>query len=414
MLNPMLFRPTHHVFGPHVTPAYLRRSMAEFLRPWRWRNGGDLEKLRQMLERWFGGHVHLFYCGREALTAYLRSLPKQGEIIVQGYTCVAVPNAIFAAGCTPVFADIDPETLNMNAASVEALIGPDTRAIFCQNTFGIVSDTKTLREIADRHGILLIEDCAHILPDVTGPKSIGTHADALMLSFGRDKAVSGIGGGAIIVKDTDSRTALETAERDAKNAPLLHVLRLLCYPPFYALIRPLYGLGIGKALAYAARRLRLLPPVLTAAEREGKVSKELRKMPNSCAALALWEFKQLHTINNHRRTLTKFYLSEASLHGWNVPAGIHEHLPLQKFVLLTPNASALLSALRAENIHLKNGWLGAVVCPQSVNQEAAGYKKGNCPNAERVSANIVHLPTHPTTTLAQAKALTTALTRLLR
>ena len=78
------------------------------------------------------------------------------EIVVQGFTCVVVPNAIHAAGGVPVYADIDPDTLNLTSASVRPLLTSRTRAVICQHTFGIPADIKALRKLCDERGIVLI------------------------------------------------------------------------------------------------------------------------------------------------------------------------------------------------------------------------------------------------------------------
>ncbi len=341
------------------------------------------------------------------MLALLRSIdPKGGgEIIVQGFTCIALPNAIHAAGFTPVYVDIDEETLNIDTTLLEGKITSRTRAIICQHTFGIVADAETLRTIADRHGLLLIEDCAHVLPDVTGPKAIGQHGDALMLSFGRDKAVSGVTGGAIVTWREDLKAKLQCEEDVATEVPILTVKRLLLYPVLYALCKPLYGIGIGKALLWLSAKLRLLPAVLTSHEKQGYQSAAVHKLPNACAALTVYEFKNFHAINNHRRALTQFYAEQADKHGWHVPSAINANLPLQKFPIFTENADAIRLRLKHQNIHLSDGWSDAAVCPRSVNQEAAGYRNGSCPHAEHAARQILSLPTHPTMTKRQASRL---------
>ncbi|MDP6561542.1 MAG: aminotransferase class I/II-fold pyridoxal phosphate-dependent enzyme [Candidatus Peribacteraceae bacterium] len=392
------------------------QSTKQLLQCWKWKNGPERERLRESLEKWFGARCALFASGREGLLALLRSLPieKGSGILVQGFTCVALPNAIHAAGFTPTFFEVDPETLNFDLDALDGKITPRTKAIIVQHTFGIVADMQKLRAIADRHGLLLIEDCAHVLPDATGPKIIGKHGDFLMLSFGRDKAASGVSGGAILTKDEEVAKLLRDEEVSAKELPLLTIKRLLCYPLIYFIAKPFYGIGIGKAFLFLASKCHLLSPVLTKKEKSGFQSPIVHRMPSSLCALVRWEFKHFESINNHRRKITKKYLEVARKHHWKIPSDITSDLPLQKFPILTQDADSIRSKLKKRNIYLDDGWTGASICPRTVNQEATGYILGFCPKAERLSKQILVLPTHPTMTARQANTIIKEVNSLLK
>ncbi len=380
--------------------------------------------------------ISLWGSGREALCAALRALhPQPGdEVIVQGYTCVVVPNAIRAAGCVPVFVDIDPDTLNLDPQEVERAITPRTRAVLCQHTFGIPAPLAALTALCDRHSVVLIEDCAHILPDDAGPEGIGQAGQLAFWSFGRDKAISGVTGGALIVRDTvetkivdaynhemqnfaSLRVAIQQQEEQAVHLSRSVILRLLLYPLIYGLTRPLYGLRIGKALLALAGKLSLLVPILTKEEKQGTMPQTLTKMPDACAALALDQLRHIRTINDHRRMLTRLYLEEINRRGWQLasspddamhpylPKGINPDLPLQKFPLFVPHAERIRRELKKQNIHLHDGWTGCVICPPTVDPSVAGYRDGDDPKAELCGTQILSLPTHPNMTMQQAKHL---------
>ncbi len=407
--------PIHHTFAPHVDTRYALRTLGLLLRPWLWQRGKSIEALRQELERRFGMRAFLFASGREALQALLRSLQVRPgeEVIIQGYTCVVVPNAIHAAGAAPAYADVDPETLNLDPEEVERALTRRTRAVICQHTFGIPAETKRLRELCNEHRILFIEDCAHVLPDETGPHEIARDGDALLLSFGRDKAISGIAGGAVLVRDPEIAEILRKEEERAIHLSRITILRLLSYPLAYAVARPFYGIGIGKAFLWLLSKLRIMPSVLEPEEKEGHATPLFHRIPNACAALALWQFQKLQRINNHRRSLTRFYLEHARTHGWKFPQAINSDLPLQKFPIFTKNAEVIRRSLKRKNIHLDDGWTGCVVCPSSVKLTETGYIPGSDPEAEAASEMILSLPTHPTMTLHQAQRLEQALHALL-
>lgn len=412
-----LFRPIHHTFGPHVDSAYLRHTLALSYAPWAYRRGTERSALKRDLTARYGYDASLFATGREALLALLRAfdLPHGSDVIVQGFTCVVVPNAVKAAGLKTIYADIDPETLNLTPETVAAVATPRTRAVLCQHTFGIPADVRALKELCDARGWLLIEDCAHILPDRDGPDDVLKHADHAICSFGRDKAVSGVGGGAALTKHPETANRLRVFEQKAPETSFFDVVRLLEYPPRMAhTVRPLIGLRLATPLLALQKLLGLFAPVLTDGEKRGEMRRTIRKMPNACAALARSQLRDLERINGHRRALTKRYLDASGAEGWAVMRGIRTSLPLQKFPMFVEGAARVRRALRPKNVHLDDGWTGCVVCPDSCDASAAGYAPGSDPAAENAARGVLSLPTHPTMTAMQADELVTLLAPLLR
>lgn len=403
--------PIHHTFAPMADAAFCVESLGLLLRPWRWKRGPAVHSLRATLAAMFGKDAFLFASGREALLAGLKALPLTpgDEVIVQGYTCVVVPNAIHAAGGKTVYADIDPDTLNLTVETVSAVLTPKTRVIICQHTFGIPTELSGLRALCNAKGIVLIEDCAHVMPDSKGPRGIGTTGDLALFSFGRDKAVSGIAGGAILAKGETAKR-LKQLETSATDLSPLLIARYLLYPLLYAAAKPLYNIVVGKALLVLAAKTGLLVPIVEGEEKQGRMKNTLHRMPGACAALALSQIRRLGEINDHRRALTALYL-----HKKNLPAiaGAMEGLPLQKFPLFVPDADAVRTKLKAQNIHLDDGWTSCVICPRVADAAASGYQPGSDRCAEEVAAGILSLPTHPTMTPAQARRLLDILSKTL-
>lgn len=407
----MIFRPIHHTFAPLADRRFCLRALRLLLQPWLWKNGLAVQELRDALRSMFNADVSLFSSGRDGLLALLQAMNigHGDEILVQAYTCVVVPNAIIAAGAVPIFADIEKETLSLDPDDVRRKITSKTKAILCQHTFGIPAPLDELRAICDENRIPLIEDCAHIIADSAGPSGVGITGDFVLLSFGRDKAISGVTGGAIVSHRTDVSNRLQKIEESATHYPLLTIFRLLLYPLLYAVARPFYGLWIGKAFLKLCSLLRFLPSIVTHQEKLGRQSPTLHRLPNACAALALSQLQRLRQINDHRRMLTRFYLEQCAQHGWPVLHGIASDLPLQKFPMFVPGAEKIRQSLKKKNIHLHDGWTGCVICPSAVDPAACGYKDGDDPRAEEICEQILCLPTHPITTVHDARQLIAAL-----
>lgn len=375
--------------------------------PFAWRRGASVERLRGMISNDLGGDVTLFASGREGLLALMKALEigNGDEVIIQAYTCVVVPNAIHAAGALPIYADIESETLNLDPESVEKLITPNTCAVICQHTFGIPAPLSELKEICDRHHLTLIEDCAHVIPDAKGPAGVAKTGDYALLSFGRDKAISGVSGGAIVSRHPQTALRLKVIEGNAHDLSPIAILRYILYPIIYSIAKPFYGLGLGKIFLYACAKLTLFSPIVTSDEKHGRQSPTLHRLPNTCAFLAVDQWKKLSRINDHRRALVSIYSRALRERGVSLIAGACEGLPLQKFPLFLTGAEGIRRSLKKHNIHLHDGWTGCVVCPPNVDQSMTGYDRGSDRHAELACEQILSLPTHPDTPISEVKKL---------
>jgi len=419
--------PIHHTFGPLVTKEQWSKAFRFQFKFGRWVEGQEIEELRSALSHSFGMSASLFFSGRDALLSALRALElKSGdEVILQAFTCAVVPNAIHASGAVPVYCDIDPETLNLDLNKIQSHITNRTKAIICQHTFGIPVDTGRLRAICDKRQLILIEDCAHVIPDSEGydqmhlmrtpsaTEKIGRHGDVLLFSFGRDKAVSGVTGGAVLTRDGEIGKRIAEMEKSADPVSRYQVLNLIDYPIRYRFAKWLWRLPFGSVIAKSYLKwistLGFLPRVLSKSEKEGKMDILPRRIPNACAALALEQLSSIGKLNDQRRKITSIYSEAARAGDWRVPESALESPALQKFPVYARDAEKLRSDLKGEQIYLDDGWCSAIVNPKSVDQEAMGYAAGSCPVAEDVVRHIINLPTHPTVKEEQAKYLVMAL-----
>jgi dTDP-4-amino-4,6-dideoxygalactose transaminase len=126
------------------------------------------------------------------------------EVICPAHTFYATAEAIARAGARPVFADIDPATFNVDPAAVEAAVTERTRAIIAVHLCGQPADLPALREIADRHGLALIEDAAQAYGARCDGRPVGTFGDAATLSFFPSKNLPAMGdAGMVLLRDRD-------------------------------------------------------------------------------------------------------------------------------------------------------------------------------------------------------------------
>lgn len=126
-----------------------------------------------------------------------------GEVIVPNYTFVATASAVLERRCSVAFADISPETFTLDPESVEAAIGPKTRAILPVHLGGHPADMGALRNIAERHDLAVIEDCAQAHGAEYEGKKVGSLSDAGAFSFQSSKNLTAGEGGMVTTNDKD-------------------------------------------------------------------------------------------------------------------------------------------------------------------------------------------------------------------
>ena len=126
------------------------------------------------------------------------------EVITTPFTFIATAEAIRYVGATPVFVDVDPKTFNIDVGQVEDAITPATRAILPVHLFGQPADMSALQTIADRHNLILVEDCAQSFGAGIDGRMTGTIGAAGCFSFFPSKNLGCFGDGGLITTDSDA------------------------------------------------------------------------------------------------------------------------------------------------------------------------------------------------------------------
>lgn len=183
--------------------------------------GPCIEEFEEEFARFLGsGHVRTCSTeyGRMALYFILKAmaLPPGSEIIVPALTFWVVPEITRVAGLKPVFADINPETFTLNPRAVERAITANTRAVLPTHLYGMSCDMDPILDLARRHNLKVIEDCAHSLGATYKGRMVGTLGDASFFSFQAFKPLNTYGGGLAWMRDADlARRVGELADGEA-------------------------------------------------------------------------------------------------------------------------------------------------------------------------------------------------------
>lgn len=154
-------------------------------------------------------HVSLFANGTLALITALQSLRVTGEVLTTPYSFVATAHALLWHGNRPVFVDVDPNTLNIDPAKIEAAITPETTAILPVHCYGNPCDAAAIQAIAERYNLRVIYDAAHAFGVRDNRGSILNHGDLAVLSFHATKVFNTFEGGAIVCHDAESKRRID-------------------------------------------------------------------------------------------------------------------------------------------------------------------------------------------------------------
>ncbi len=170
-------------------------------------NGGPFhQQLEEALCAYLGvEHIALFTNGTIALVTALQALRVTGEVITTPYSFVATSHSLLWNGIKPVFVDIDPQTLNLDPARIEAAITPQTTAILAVHCYGHPCDVEAIQKIADNYNLKVIYDAAHAFGVEDAGGSILRHGDLSVLSFHATKVFNTFEGGAIVCPDAKTR-----------------------------------------------------------------------------------------------------------------------------------------------------------------------------------------------------------------
>jgi dTDP-4-amino-4,6-dideoxygalactose transaminase len=139
--------------------------------------------------------------GTLAIQLAIKSLKLKGEIITTAFGWIATISAIKWEGCTPVFCDIEPDTLNMDPAKIEKLITKKTSAIIPVHVFGNPCDVEAIEAIAKKHNLKVIYDAAHAIGSTFKNKSLLSYGDISTISLHGTKLLNTAEGGGCITTD---------------------------------------------------------------------------------------------------------------------------------------------------------------------------------------------------------------------
>ena len=198
--------------------AYIRQIWE---RNWLTNNGPLVNELELRLKEYLKVD-HLLYLnnGTIALQIAIKALRIKGEVITTPFSYIATTSSIIWENCRPVFVDIDPETLNIDASAIPAAITPETSAIIATHTYGNPCDITSIQAIAQEHGLKVIYDAAHCFGTKYQGRSVYDFGDISTASFHATKLFHSIEGGAVFTRDGQLLKKMAYMRNFGHNGPM--------------------------------------------------------------------------------------------------------------------------------------------------------------------------------------------------
>lgn len=322
------------------------------------------------------------------------NLSNDSEVLVQGFTCSAAINPILWAGLKVKYVDIDMNTGNMDIDDLRGKITDRTKAIMFQHTFGNSRGMEEVRDICNERDLILIEDCTNTILGKFDNKLLGSYGDFSIFSFGRDKAVSGVSGGLILINTSKYISKFEELYNSLPYPSFSWTFKELLYPLIWELIKKTFNIKIGKGIHFISEKLNLLTRASTPHEKVGRKPDYIpSRLPDSLACLALRQLNDIEIFNQHRVRINNMYheglsdVTQISFFKYS------EGNVLLRFPLLVEDRDNLVTYLKNRNI-LVGDWYNSPITPSSGDLTLFGYESGACPVSEDVCSRIINLPNH--------------------
>jgi dTDP-4-amino-4,6-dideoxygalactose transaminase len=172
-------------------------------------NGPLVRELEQRLGQYLGVENILFLAnGTLALQMAIKAMSLQGEIITTPFSYIATISSAVWENCTPVFVDIEQDSLNIDSELIERSITSNTSAILATHVFGNPCNIGAIEDIAESHGLKVIYDAAHCFSTEYKGTSVLNYGDISCISFHATKLFHTVEGGAVIARTADTREKL--------------------------------------------------------------------------------------------------------------------------------------------------------------------------------------------------------------
>jgi len=353
-------------------------------------------------------NIFLFAKGRVGLYVVLKALGlKEGdEVIMPGYTCMVVPSAAGFLRCTCRYADISPQTYNINAAELDRHAGPATRALIVQHTYGIPADMDAAAGWSQKHGIPLIEDCCHAFGSRYAGRLCGTFGCASFFSGQWNKPFYTGLGGMLLVNDSSLLEGVRSLYEKATDVSPLENMRLnaqimayktIVTPRTNTAVTTLYRFLSKTGIAAGSSTNEELAGTMPAGYLKRMAPCQIREGQKNLRDIR-------RAIDARKKNAARYsrLLADAGWPTLQEPAACESVILRYPVRVADKNHVLRQAALKRLEI---GSWFEVPLHPAGTDMAGLGYSAGMCPEAEKASREVINLPTHAKITPDEANRI---------
>ena len=337
-------------------------------------------------ERFSGEDAVVFPSARCGIRAVLTALELKhsNEVLVTGYTCSAVPDAVAAVGATPVYADVDAYTFSIDPARLEERISPRTRALLVQHTYGIPAGIAELEAMSRRHNLHLLEDACLALGSACEGRSLGSMGDASIFSFELSKTVTAGWGGVVVTRLPGLGQQLREIRAHWGNLPRGEASSRLMQAGLSGF---LYRPGAYAVTKYIVALLFKAGLFRSSAARND----DCRTNADAGWNAVLRQMTRLDATLEHSRRLALQYSSVLRRYGWDGQLPDDPSVRLCRFPVLVADPSAWVDHFGPRGFEIGR-WFDAPVSPPS--SAGTAPTPVTCPVGTWLGRHMINLPLH--------------------
>ncbi|PIS30333.1 hypothetical protein COT42_03215 [Candidatus Saganbacteria bacterium CG08_land_8_20_14_0_20_45_16] len=370
------------------------------------------EKLRVLAQNDFGDKKIFFYVSaRSALYGHLKCLGFEpgSEVIVTGFTCEVVPNAVVQAGLKPVYIDINPANYCMDPKLLKEKITNKSRVLIIQHTFGIPAQIDELLAIAREHNLYVIEDCAVSLGTRFKGELTGTFGDAAIFSFELSKTITSCRGGMLLI-NTDNLNGIKKQQdfyEKVPEQPVFYASNILLQLGLSGLLYRPVIFNLGKYLISFLFKLKVFKNSTSVQEEHAKMPENyLLRLSGQQAEVLVRQWKKLDKIiDNSKKLALVYYEGLRDVRKLSAfPIKPEARVNLIRYPILVDNRQDMLDFFWTKGIELDK-WFAAPLSSPIIDHSLFGYTFGQCPVAEKCASQICNLPTNLRTTASDARKI---------
>jgi dTDP-4-amino-4,6-dideoxygalactose transaminase len=375
---------------PRFRPNFAKDSWSIFLKSLFFNNfiyGKEIQEF----EKNFSKYLKVKYCiatpsARVGLYLILKSIniKKGDEIIIPAYNTPIIPKIITLIGAKPIPVDVEYTTLNINTNIIEKKINENTRAIIALHVEGQPCKIEKILEIAKKHNLYVIEDCAHALGSEYKGKKVGSLGDAAIFSFGIGKMINTLGGGIITTNNKEIQKRIREMINSFKNPSKFSIIKKFLFYNFISIFtKPtFFTIFVYPVLLFNFHDEDIITYIFK--DEEVKINdKNLIKFSNFQALLGIQQLKTLNKILLRKQTNISILLK-------NLNKKIKHQVPLPNsksiylnFTVLTQDRKRLRKILLKRGIDTQVSWMKSCA------------KRNECRISDKIAKEALYVPTYP-------------------